>query len=451
MSDEQKNGSSTAASSDTALELAAALREGRLSAVELADACLKHIAAHEDDIHAWACLDPKIFREQAENADKARSRGQPLGPLHGLPVGIKDIIDVAGMPTTYNSPIYSGRRPVEDASMISLLREAGAIIAGKTVTTELAMMKPAETRNPHNLGHTPGGSSAGSAAAVAAGMVPLSIGTQTGGSVIRPASFCGVYGFKPSHGRISRHRVLRQSSYLDTIGVFARTLGDMALIADVLMAYDSRDPGMRMNTRPCIAEIMAEDPPDEPKFAFVRSPVWDEAEASTKEAFRELVEHLGERVDLVKLPTSFDYASEFHRRIMDADIAQQFEKEYSNHNDQLSDNVKEIIERGRKVSAVEYIEAVESIAEFNDILELMLEDYDAIITPSALGEAPEGFETTGDPAFCKIWTLCGVPAINLPILEGPKGLPLGVQLVSHKDDDARLFRTARWLLNSLEA
>ncbi|MBZ0216622.1 MAG: amidase, partial [Fimbriimonadaceae bacterium] len=288
------------------------------------------------------------------------------------------------------------------------------------------------------------------AAAVAAGMVPFAVGTQTGGSVIRPASFCGIYGFKPSHGRISRHRVLRHSSHLDTIGVFARSLEDTALIADVLLAYDSRDGDMPMIGRPRISQIMAQDPPADPRFAFVRTPYWDKVDDSTKEAFRELIEHVGDRIDLVTLPNIFDHADEDHRRIMEADIARGFERHYSDSKDLLSESLRNMIERGQQVLATDYLEAVERVTDLNDALDLMLEDYDAIITPSAPGEAPEGLSSTGDPAFCKIWTLCGVPALNLPILQGPKGLPIGVQLVSYKYDDARLFRTARWLLKSLE-
>lgn len=435
---------------DTAITLAAAIREGRTSSEDLIEACLAQVGKLDGEIKAWAYLDHDLARVQAQNADKHRQQGKPLGPLHGLPIGIKDIIDTAGMPTEYNSPIFSGRKPGTDAALVSLLREAGAIIMGKTVTTEFALLNPAQTTNPHNVAHTPGGSSSGSAAAVAAGMVPLSIGTQTGGSVIRPASFCGVYGFKPSHGRISRHRVLRHSHHLDTIGTFARSLEDTALLADVLMAYDSRDAAMRMIGRPRISKIMMQDPPSEPRFAFVRTPFWDRADDTTKDAFRELLEHIGERVDLVTLPNIFDNAGEYHRRIMDADIAQGFERHYRDSKHLLSQSLLDIIERGQQVLATDYLQAVEAVVDLNEALELMLEDYDAIITPSATGEAPQGLSSTGDPAFCKIWTLCGVPALNLPILQGPNELPIGVQLVSFKDDDARLFRTARWLLKTLE-
>ena len=438
----------------SAIEAARAIRDGMITSEELVKACLSHIQALEGDIGAWAHLDPEYALEQARSADTYRRQGSPLGPLHGVPVGIKDIIDTADMPTECGTVLHKGRNPSEDASLVALLREAGAIILGKTVTAELATFAPGKTRNPHNLEHTPGGSSSGSAAAVAAGMVPLSVGTQTGGSVIRPAAFCGIFGFKPTHGRISRHRVLAQSQVLDTVGVYGRTLEDIALIADVLMAYDSRDSSMKPHARLDISQIMTEEPPVPPRFGFVRTPNWDKAEDSTKDAFRDLIDELNndrETVDLVKLPAVFDDISDIQNMVMEADIAKSFAKLYEDGKDQLSPQLCGQIERGRKITAVDYNIAVERVQEFNGILESILEEYDALLTPSTPGEAPRGLETTGNPIFNSLWTLCGVPALNLPIMEGPNGLPLGVQLISYKGDDARLLRNARWLLNKLDA
>jgi Asp-tRNA(Asn)/Glu-tRNA(Gln) amidotransferase A subunit family amidase len=281
-------------------------------------------------------------------------------------------------------------------------------------------------------------------------MVPLSVGTQTNGSVIRPASFCGVFGFKPTHGLISRTGVLRQSPPLDTVGVFARSLGDLATISEVLMAFDAGDPDMRPRARPKIAETLAEAPPVEPRLAFVRTPVWNQAAESTKDAMRELIEHLGEHVDIVDLPAQFDHAHEAHRRIMNADLAMSFATEYEQGEGVMSTVLREMIENGQQVLATEYNTARARVDEFNVVLDEIFEQYDAILTPSAPGEAPKGLETTGNPAFCTIWTLCGTPALNLPSLVGPQGLPLGVQLVSQKYDDARLFRTARWIVEFLE-
>lgn len=438
------------AAPQTIADLADALRDGRLTAVELTQACLDHIEKHDDAIEAWAFLDPKLALENAKRADEYRQRGLPLGPLHGIPIGIKDNIDTEQMPTEFGTVLHKGRTPSEDARLVTLLKAAGAIILGKTVTTEMAVLAPGKTRNPHNPAHTPGGSSSGSAAAVASGMVPVAIGTQTNGSVIRPASFCGVFGFKPSFGGISRHRVLLESAPLDTMGVFGRSLEDVALTADVLMVYDQSDQDMVLKSAPQIFETMKQEPPVEPRFAFVRSPVWERTDEVTKDGFRELLEHLGGTIDIFDLPTIFDKAHQAHQHLMEADLAKNYHKEYERGKAQLSPTLVEMIERGQKVSAVDYNRAFDLRMQLRSILSDIFEDYDAIITPAAAGEAPAGLEATGDPAFCTIWSLCGTPALSLPVLQGENDLPIGVQLVAGYGDDARLFRTARWLLGKLQ-
>ena len=434
----------------SAVQLVAQIREGAKTSREVVEACLERIAAFEPEIGAWAHLDAEHALGQADRLDEHKSRGLPLGPLHGLPVGIKDIIDTGDFPTENGTALHAGRTPADDATLVARLRQAGAGILGKTVTTELAVYAPGKTRNPHDPSRTPGGSSSGSAAAVASFMVPLAVGTQTNGSVIRPASFCGVFAFKPTIGLISRHNVLKQSRHFDTIGVFGRTLEDLALIAETLMAYDDRDPGMRPIARPRLSSVMAEEPPAEPRLAFIRTPVWGQAEESTKNAFRELIEHVGERLDIVDLPPLFERAHEDHRKIMEADMALSFAREYSDGKDKLSAVLCEMIERGQAVLATDYNDAVGRIADYNAELDEIFDAYDAILTPSAAGEAPVGLESTGNPAFCTIWSLCGVPALNLPMMQSPNGMPIGVQLLSYRRDDARLFRTARWLLNRLE-
>jgi Asp-tRNA(Asn)/Glu-tRNA(Gln) amidotransferase A subunit family amidase len=426
------------------------IRGGEITSEELVKACLKKIDEIDGEIGAWAHLDPDYALEQARARDAERQSGAPQGPLHGIPVGIKDIVDTGDFPTEYGTPLHGARAPSVDATLVTRLREAGAVIMGKTVTTELAVYTPGKTANPHDTAHTPGGSSSGSAAAVACAMVPLSVGTQTNGSVIRPASFCGVFGFKPTHGLISRVGVLTQSPPLDTVGVFARSIDDIALISEVLMAFDAKDPGMRPRARPKLAETMAEAPPVRPRLTFVRTPVWNQAQESTKDAMRELIKRLGENVDVVDLPANFDDAHEIHRQIMEADLAMNLAREYKDGEGLMSTALREMIERGQKVLATEYNTALARVGEFNEYVNAMFKQYDAILTPSAPGEAPKGLESTGNPAFCTIWTLCGTPALNLPVLMGPKGLPLGVQLVSKKSDDARLFRTARWILETLE-
>jgi Asp-tRNA(Asn)/Glu-tRNA(Gln) amidotransferase A subunit family amidase len=353
------------------------------------------------------------------------------------------------MPTEDGTVLHRGRQPQQDATIVARLREAGAIIMGKTVTTELAVFSPGKTRNPHNLDHTPGGSSSGSAAAVACGMIPLAVGTQTNGSMIRPASFCGVYGYKPSFGYISRHLVLPQSRPLDQAGVFGRSIEDVALIAETLIGYDANDPDSIMQARRELFKTQAEEPPVEPRLAYVKTPVWDKADQYTRSAFEELVDELGESVAEVPLPEMFDDAHEHHRRIMEADLARSFAAEYRDGSDQLSDILKEMIERGQGVLAVDYNNAVAAQDIYYSTFDRVFAWHDAIITPATVGEAPAGLESTGSPIFCTIWTLCGMPAVSLPLLQGETGLPLGVQLVGPRGDDARLLRTARWLINML--
>ena len=430
----------------SAVEAARRLRDGALTSEQLVGACLERIEEAEPEVQAWAHLDPEHALEQARRRDAARQAGTACGPLHGIPVGVKDIFDTEDMPTENGTVLHAGRRPDYDATAVSLLRQAGAVILGKTVTTELAVYAPGKTRNPHDPERTPGGSSSGSAAAVAAHMVPLAVGSQTNGSVIRPASYCGVFGYKPTHGLISRHLVLPLSRQLDQLGVFARTVEDAALIAEQLMAFDDRDPDMRPRTRPALVKTAAEEPPLDPVLAFVKSPVWDQAGDDTKAAFAELVEILGENAAEVELPEPFNDAVEWHRTIMAADLARNLAPEYESGKDKLSATLREMIEHGQKRLAVDYNRAVDRIPILNALLDQVFERYDAILTPAAVGEAPVGLGATGSPIFCTLWTYCGTPAITLPLLVGANGLPLGVQLVGRRGDDARLLRTARWLV-----
>jgi Asp-tRNA(Asn)/Glu-tRNA(Gln) amidotransferase A subunit family amidase len=430
-----------------ASQAAAAIRAGKMTSEELVSACLDHIAAIEDRVGAWAHLDPDLALQQARDADLARQEGRALGPLHGVPVGVKDIFETTDMPTEDGTVLHVGRQAGQDATAVAMVREAGAVIMGKTVTTELAVIAPGKTRNPHDPERTAGGSSSGSAAAVAAYMVPLAVGTQTNGSIIRPASYCGVVGYKPTHGLISRHRVLQQSRLLDQVGVFARTIEDAALIAEQLMAFDDRDPDMRPRARPNLIEMVADQPPVPPRLAFVKTPVWDHADEDTRRAFTELVEHLGEHVGPFELPEMFNDAVTWHRMIMEADVARSFEREYARGKDRLSATLREMIERGQKVLGGAYNRAVDQIPVLNSMLDALFDWCDAILTPAATGEAPIGLESTGSPIFCTIWTLCGTPAICLPILQGPHGMPMGVQVVGPRGDDARLLRTARWLVS----
>jgi Asp-tRNA(Asn)/Glu-tRNA(Gln) amidotransferase A subunit family amidase len=435
----------------SANDAARAIREGAISTEQLTEASLARVREVDDAVRAWAFLDHEYALEQARARDAERSQGKPTGPLQGIPVGIKDIFDTDDMPTEDGTPLHAGRTPRDDATAVAMLRAAGAVILGKTVTTELATYFPGKTRNPHNPAHTPGGSSSGSAAAVAAGMVPLALGSQTNGSVIRPASFCGVYGFKPTHGLIPRGGVLKLSRTLDHVGVFARTIDDIALAAEQLVGRDPRDPDTRVRARIPFVATAAEDPPLPPVLAFVKGPAWDRAEEETREAFAELIATLGERVFEVDTPDSSRRALDWHKTIMEAEMAANLDLEWQKGRDRLSDPLRAQLARGREITALDYQLARARIPLINDGFDEIFERCDAIITPAAAGTAPKGIESTGDPAFCTLWTLCGMPSLSMPLMRGENGLPLGVQLVGPRDGDARLLRTARWLVGELAA
>ena len=425
------------------------IREGRVTASELVADCLKRVDELEATVQAWAFLDPDHAMQQAARADQLRKEGRAMGPLHGVPIGIKDIFDTADMPTELGSPLWAGRMPRRDATVVARLREAGAVIMGKTVTTEYAGLQPGKTTNPHDAQRTPGGSSSGSAAAVAALMVPGAIGSQTNGSVIRPAAFCGVVGFKPTHGLISRGGALLLSRTLDHVGVFARTVEDAALLAETLIGVDEDDPDTRPSARPPLAAVAGTEPPLPPRFAFVRSPVWERAEPETREAFAELVAAMGEAVAEVELGASFTRAVEMHRTIMEVEMAHNLQRDYDKGGDRMSPVLRELLERGRGRRGTDYLGAVAGIPVLNDVLDPVFDEYDAIVTPAAPGEAPRGLQSTGQPIFCTLWTYLGTPALTLPLLRSSAGLPLGVQLVGRRGGDARLLRTARWLVRFL--
>jgi Asp-tRNA(Asn)/Glu-tRNA(Gln) amidotransferase A subunit family amidase len=422
-----------------------AIRDGAISSEQLTESCLARVREVDDKVQAWAFLDPEHALEQARARDQARREGQPSGPLHGVPVAIKDIIDTEDMPTEDGSALHAGRTPAHDAKVVAMLRAAGAVVFGKTVTTELATYAPGKTRNPHHPEHTPGGSSSGSAAAVAAGMVPLALGSQTNGSVIRPASFCGVYGFKPTFGLIPRNGVLKLSRTLDQVGIFARTVEDLALAGEQLIGWDEDDPDTRPHARPPLVECACAEPPLPPQLAFVKGPAWERATEETREAYAELLAALPDCLFEVDIAESTQRALDWHRTIMEAEMAANLVVEWERGRDRISASLREQLERGRAVTALDYQHACARIPLLNAGFDSVFERCEAIVTPAAAGTAPRGLESTGDPAFCTLWTLCGMPALNLPLMQGANGLPLGVQLVGPRGSDARLLRTARWL------
>src|SRR5437868_4228478 len=434
----------------TASAAAQRMRDGLLTSEELVRDCLEQIRAAEPTVQAWQFLDEAHALSQARSADERRRSGEPVGALCGIPVGVKDIIDTADMPTENGTVLDKGRMPRADAAVVARLRAAGGVIMGKTVSTECAYFTPGKTRNPHNPEHTPGGSSSGSAAAVAAHMVPLALGSQTAGSVIRPGAFCGAYAMKPTHGLIPRTGVLQLSRTLDHIGLFARSLDDLALVATELVGHDEGDPDTRPRARIPFAALLNEAPPVEPMFAFIKTPHWARTDADTKEAYAELVQTLGDRVEEVELFASASDAWDWQRTIMEAEMAANLEPLWSRGRERLSERLRGLIERGTETRALDYqrvLRRLPGVIESFD--ELFTERYDAILTPPALGTAPKGLTATGDPVFCVLWTLLGMPAVTLPLMQGANGLPLGVQLVGRRNFDARLLRTARWLERKL--
>jgi Asp-tRNA(Asn)/Glu-tRNA(Gln) amidotransferase A subunit family amidase len=436
----------------SATEAAQRIREGVLTSEELVGACLERIRQVEPTVQAWTFLDEELALSQARAADEHKRSGQAVGELHGVPVGLKDIIDTADMPTENGCALHKGRAPRNDAAVVAMLRAAGAVVLGKTVTTECAYFSPGKTRNPHNPEHTPGGSSSGSAAAVAASMVPLALGSQTAGSTIRPGAFCGVYAFKPTHGLVPRTGILQLSRTLDHVGLFARTLEDVALLAEAVAGYHEGDADSRPRARIAFRDGLAEEPPVAPMLGFVKTPYWDNADAEAKQAMAELVETLGDRaeeVDPFLVADSEPWA--WHKIILEAEMAANFEHEWTSGREQLSEKLRSQIERGREVRAIDYQRALKNTAaQIESFDELFTERYDAILTLSAPGTAPKGMGT-GDPVFNAVWTLFGMPAVSLPLMQGENGLPLGVQLVGRKNFDARLMRTARWLVGRVSS
>ncbi len=420
----------------SARALARDIAAGRISAEAAMRGCLDRIAAREAAVGAWQHLDPEAALAAARRADGEA----PRGPLHGVPIGVKDLFDTADMPTGYGSPIYDGHRPAADAACVALARAAGAIVVGKTVTTEFACFTPGKTANPHHPHHTPGGSSSGSAAAVAAGMVPLAFGSQTAGSVIRPAAFCGCVGYKPSFGLIARAGAKALADSLDTVGLMAGTVADAAFFAGVL------------TDRPDLRD--AAPPPAPPAFALYRTPLWERAEPEVGAALDRAAEALrraGAAVGELATPAEHRGLNAAQDRIMGYEAARALAYERIYRSAQLSPRLGQMLDAGMTVGAAEYDAARAEAAAARAGLAGFFGPYDAVLTPAAPGEAPAGLGYTGDPVFNRMWTLLGTPCVTLPAHRGDRGLPVGVQLVGRIGDDARLMSCAIFLEQALAA
>ena len=429
----------------TACEALAGMAAGDFTSEDLTNACLDRIETREPVVEAWVHLDPGYAIEQAREQDRIRAVGGSLGPLHGVPVALKDIFDTYDMPTEYGSKRFADRRPVTDAFATQLLRQAGAVILGKVVTTEIAMMTPGKTRNPHDPERTPGGSSSGSCAAVGDNMAPLALGSQTAGSTLRPASYCGIYGYKPTFGSISCTGVSPISRKLDHVGPLARSLEDLALLSDTLMVYDPRDEEMRASPFMDLQSALSRPLSGAPRIGFARTPAWADGDPEAFKTFEEFVASLGGSVDEFELPESFGELLGHHDNVMSTGLAYFYAEEVSRKPPLMQQKTLERIESGLSVTAGEYLRSLDEVARIRAEVHEAMRGYDALIVPPATGEAPVGFKTTGSPVFQSPWTLLGMPGLCLPMLKGPNGLPFGVQLMARTGDDGHLFRVARWV------
>jgi len=419
----------------SASRIAAATRAGKLSCEAVVGACLERIATREPRVEAWQHLAPEAALARARELDLSTG---PRGPLHGVPFGVKDIIDTHDMPTEYGSPIHRGHRPGRDAACVALMRKAGGVLLGKTVTTEFANLHPGKARNPHDPARTPGGSSSGSAAAVGDCMVPLALGTQTTASTLRPASFCGVVGYRPTWGDLRLSGVLEAAGSLDTLGLMARSIEDIALLRDVLLGMDPK---------PIATEVA------KPRIGFCRTPLWEHAESSTQRLLEDAASRLaraGAQMKDAVLPPGFGRIPDAHRAVSSFEFTRNFTWEIEHHWDRISETLRSgRLKDGMATTFERYREAREFLATSRSALDQFFDNYDLLLTPAAAGEAPVGLHSTGYTGFCTIWTSVHVPAITIPTLRGPNGLPIGVQLIARRDRDRELFAHAQWVERAL--
>jgi Asp-tRNA(Asn)/Glu-tRNA(Gln) amidotransferase A subunit family amidase len=434
----------------TARKVAELIQNGSADAQSLSKLFLDFTQASDQAIHAFAYLDRESVLMQAKLLDEGRARGGDLGRLSGVPIAIKDAFDTFDMPAEYGSKSLAGRQPRWDATAVKKLREAGAVVFGKTKLPDFCLGESADTCNPHQLEHTPGGSSSGSAAAVASGMVPVAIGSQTVGSIIRPASFCGVIGFKPTRGLISRAGLQPLSPTIDQVGVFGRDIEDVALVTEVMIGADNSDSLTKGVLPRRLLTVCQQQPPFAPKFVFMRTPFWDQMDEGTQQAFEMLIEALGDHVMVMELPEVTKIAVQRLNTIVDAEFGASMKEHMEHCSDEVSQKVREIVARAREIKAIDYLKAKEGIESTAAGFDEFFERFDAILTPATLGPAPKGLQSTGDPIMSALWSYTGMPAVSLPLLQSDQGLPIGVQLVGARHDDGRLLRTSRWLLEHFD-
>ena len=426
-------------------ELALQIKEVQITSVEVCNQYIDRINKFEKDVKAWVHFDKKLLLEKAAESDDHLRSGKPLGPLHGVPVAIKDIIGTVDMPTECGTVIRKGKSYSQNAEIVDLLHAAGALIMGKTATSELAYLGPPKTTNPHDYSRTPGGSSSGSAAAVASFMAPVSIGSQTGGSVIRPASYCGVVGYKPSYGLISRNGVLKTSFSLDHIGLFGRSVEDVALLAKVLIKKDPNDSATIYYSPENMLAETKKGPLFEPKFIFYKTDHWKIIDKKSRESFEYFIKSFSKNIEVFDTPSYFKDIHKYHQIIHETDLANNFSLYYKKFKNKLSKYMQTAIANGNKHSAKEYAEAIDFMKRSYESYKEVFEGYHGVLSPSSPGVAPKGLKSTGTAEFNRVWSYLGTPCISLPLLEGENNLPLGVQLIGDRYDDHRFLGVAKWL------
>ncbi|MDA9697832.1 amidase [Candidatus Pelagibacter sp.] len=426
-------------------ELAKKIKDAQVTSVEVCEKYIERINKFDKDVKAWAHFDKKVLLEKANEADDHRRSGKPVGPLHGVPIAVKDIIGTVDMPTECGTVIRKGKSYSQNAEIIDLLHASGAIVMGKTTTSELAYLGPPATTNPHDKNRTPGGSSSGSAASVASFMAPASIGSQTGGSVIRPASYCGVVGYKPSYGLISRNGVLRTSYSLDQIGMFGRKVEDVAMLAKILIKKDKYDPATIHYSTENILSETKKGPIFEPKFIFYKTDHWKIIDKKSQESFEYFIKSFKKNIEIYDTPSYFKDIHKYHKIIHETDLANNFSVYFQKFKKKLSKYMQDAISNGNKYTAKEYAEAIDFMKRSYESYEEVFEDYHGVLSPSSPGVAPKGLKSTGTAEFNKVWSYLGTPCISLPLLEGENNLPLGVQLIGNKYDDHRFLGVANWL------
>jgi Asp-tRNA(Asn)/Glu-tRNA(Gln) amidotransferase A subunit family amidase len=431
----------------TASEYREYLASGQADVETFYDQQLGYARGVQERFHAFANLDERVVQLQASHRKGERARGEPLGRLYGVPIAVEDTIDTMDFPTAFGSPIHQGRYAVADAAVVRRLRDAGAIVLGKTATSEFGGEDSAPAANPHNPEHVCGGSAGGSAAAVAAGAVPLSMASQAGGSVIRAASYCGVYGFKASMGLLPRTGVFERSPSLDQIGLFARAVEDLALAAEIMSGDDGHDRAALGLAPRQLLSVCTSEPPVTPKFCFVRTPWWNDLDAEAREAYEAFIELMQGTLVAADLPVVVEQAAQWHATVLEAEYAFAMQREYRNHPAGLSDGLRRRIERGTQIALIDYLTARDRMPHAAVAFDEYFEHYDAILMPAAAGPAPRRPGETGPAVFENLWSFAGLPTVSMPLLQLSGGLALGVQAAGPLHHDGRLLRAVRWLVN----